>query len=107
METHEDRIARLESNMSRVAQLSNQLAEMSVDMKLSISRLEEQNLVIRDEIVVMKEQMALSERRLTLAEERMARHEERMAEIDREAAQTRSMFIRACERLGLFDDDAE
>ena len=98
MQTYEDRIARLE-------QLSLQLAEMSVDMKLSITRLEEQNLLIRDQIGSMKEQIALSERRLALAEERMARHEERMVEIDREAAQTRTMFIRACERLGLFDDD--
>ena len=69
-------------------------------------------MLIRQMLGEQERRIALSERRLAeserlhaLAVERMARHEERMEEIDREAAQTRRMFIRACERLGLFDDD--
>ena len=79
MAMNEERFARLNEDMARLAQVSDQLAQIVMEMR---------------QVVV------LSERRLTLAEERMARHEERMAEIDREAAQTRNMFIRACERLG-------
>ena len=107
MEIHEERIARLERYMTRVAQLSNQLADMAVDMRLSIARSEEHNLLARDQITLIKEQIALSERRLAFVEERAAQHDARMEELNREAVQTRNMFIRACERLGLFDDESD
>ena len=114
MEIHEERIARLERYMTRVAQLSNQLADMAVDMRLSIARSEEHNLLVRDQIGLLKEQIAGSERRLSFVEERAAQHDARMeeinlkmAEFNREAVQTRNMFIRACERLGLFDDESD
>ncbi len=98
MTMNEERIARLEH-------VSLQLAEMAVDMKLSIARSEEHILMVRDQITLIKEQIALSERRLAFVEERAAQHDARMEELNREAVQTRNMFIRACERLGLFDDD--
>ena len=105
MESNERRIARLEEEMITVGQVSNQLAVAVLDIRGAV-------IDIRGAIIDIKSSIALSERRLAeserlhaLAVERMSRHEERMAEIDREAAQTRSMFIRACERLGLFDDE--
>ncbi len=98
MESNERRIARLEEEMITVGQVSNQLAVAILEIRVAI-------IDIKSSIALSERRLAESERLHALAVERMSRHEERMAEIDREAAQTRSMFIRACERLGLFDDD--
>ena len=100
MESNERRIARLEEEMITVGQVSNQLAVAILEIRVAI-------IDIKSSIALSERRLAESERLHALAVERMSRHEERMAEIDREAAQTRSMFIRACERLGLFDDESE
>ena len=93
MAMSEERFARLNEDMARLAQVSDQLAQIVMEM--------------RQVVVLSERRLTLAEERMARHEEQMARHEERMEEIDREAAQTRRMFIRACEQLGLFDDDAD
>ena len=98
VELNGERLTRLNEDMARIVQFT-------IELRQTLGEQERR-------IALSERRLAESERLYTLAEERMSRHEERMEEfaqnmkeLNRDVVQTRKMFIRACERLGLFDDD--
>ena len=112
MATLDERVLQLEKDSNDMKALQIELGRTVVALGRTNARLEDAIHEVRESvkqnerrISLMEGYLVQSEKRLVLVEDRAAEHDARMDELNRELAQARNFFIRACQKLGVFDDD--